>query len=38
MRDKNKNKTTLWEKYLTKEIGIELKACLSFFDKNKIKR
>ena len=28
---KDKNKTTLWEKYLTKEIGIEFKACLYFF-------
>ncbi len=28
---KNKTKTTLWEKYLTKEIGIEFKACLYFF-------
>ena len=26
-----KNKLTLWEKYLTKEIGIEFKACLYFF-------
>ena len=24
-------KTTLWERYLTKEIGIEFKACLYFF-------
>ena len=33
MSDKNRNngKTTLWEKYLTKEIGIEFKACLYFF-------
>ncbi|MBR4668201.1 MAG: DUF3021 family protein [Butyrivibrio sp.] len=28
---KNKEKTTLWEKYLTREIGIEFKACLYFF-------
>jgi len=28
MRD---NKTTLWERYLSKEIGIEFKACLYFF-------
>ena len=28
----NKNKkTTLWERYLTNEIGIEFKACLYFF-------
>lgn len=27
----NKNKTTLWERYLTREIGIEFKACLYFF-------
>ncbi|MCR5640919.1 MAG: DUF3021 family protein [Lachnospiraceae bacterium] len=26
-----KNKVTLWERYLTKEIGIEFKACLYFF-------
>ena len=26
-----KNKISLWEKYLTKEIGIEFKACLYFF-------
>lgn len=25
------NKPTLWERYLTKEIGIEFKACLYFF-------
>lgn len=30
MKDK-KNKVTLWERYLTKEIGIEFKACLYFF-------
>lgn len=28
---KNKKKVTLWELYLTKEIGIEFKACLYFF-------
>ena len=28
---KQKNKLTLWERYLTKEIGIEFKACLYFF-------
>ena len=28
---KNDNKLSLWEKYLTKEIGIEFKACLYFF-------
>ena len=28
---KNNEKTTLWERYLTKEIGIEFKACLYFF-------
>ena len=28
---KNDKKTTLWERYLTKEIGIEFKACLYFF-------
>ena len=27
----DKKKTTLWERYLTKEIGIEFKACLYFF-------
>ncbi len=26
-----KNKLTLWERYLTQEIGIEFKACLYFF-------
>lgn len=26
-----KNKPSLWERYLTKEIGIEFKACLYFF-------
>ena len=30
MSNKN-NKLTLWERYLTKEIGIEFKACLYFF-------
>ncbi len=30
-KERDKNKTTLWEKYLTKEIGIEFKACLYFF-------
>ncbi len=28
---KDKNKLTLWERYLTSEIGIEFKACLYFF-------
>ena len=28
---KKNNKLTLWERYLTKEIGIEFKACLYFF-------
>lgn len=28
---KNKKKMSLWEAYLTKEIGIEFKACLYFF-------
>ncbi len=28
---KDKNKVSLWEKYLTNEIGIEFKACLYFF-------
>ena len=28
---KDTNKPTLWELYLTKEIGIEFKACLYFF-------
>ena len=27
----NKNVPSLWERYLTKEIGIEFKACLYFF-------
>ncbi len=27
----NDNRLTLWEKYLTHEIGIEFKACLYFF-------
>ncbi len=27
----DKRKTTLWERYLTTEIGIEFKACLYFF-------
>ena len=33
MRKQNdyKNKISLWEKYLTKEIGIEFKACLYFY-------
>ena len=33
MSDKKKDKTrvSLWELYLTKEIGIEFKACLYFF-------
>ena len=28
---KNDRKLTIWEAYLTKEIGIEFKACLYFF-------
>ena len=28
---KSKNRLTLWERYLTREIGIEFKACLYFF-------
>lgn len=28
---KDKKKITIWERYLTKEIGIEFKACLYFF-------
>ena len=28
---KDKRKLSLWERYLTKEIGIEFKACLYFF-------
>ena len=28
---KDDNKLTLWERYLTSEIGIEFKACLYFF-------
>ena len=28
---KGDKKTTLWERYITKEIGIEFKACLYFF-------
>ncbi len=28
---KEQNKVSLWERYLTKEIGIEFKACLYFF-------
>ena len=28
---KNDKKLSLWEKYLTREIGIEFKACLYFF-------
>lgn len=31
MRQMDKKKTSLWERYLTKEIGIEFKACLYFF-------
>lgn len=33
MKDKREKhtKVTLWERYLTKEIGIEFKACLYFF-------
>ncbi|MEE1305090.1 MAG: DUF3021 domain-containing protein [Agathobacter sp.] len=29
--NKSENKPSLWERYLTKEIGIEFKACLYFF-------
>ncbi len=29
--DKKKKKISFWEKYLTKEIGIEFKACLYFY-------
>ncbi len=28
---KDKKKVTVWERYLTKEIGIEFKSCLYFF-------
>ena len=28
---KKSGKPTLWERYLTKEIGIEFKACLYFY-------
>ena len=28
---KDKKRVSLWERYLTKEIGIEFKACLYFF-------
>lgn len=28
---KDKKKLSLWELYLTKEIGIEFKSCLYFF-------
>ena len=28
---KNNSKLSLWERYLTKEIGIEFKSCLYFF-------
>lgn len=31
MMNKNKTKLSLWERYLTKEIGIEFKSCLYFF-------
>ena len=31
MKKSNKKKVSLWERYLTKEIGIEFKACLYFF-------
>ncbi len=31
MNVKDKNKVSLWERYLTNEIGIEFKACLYFF-------
>ena len=30
-KKKDRTKVTLWELYLTKEIGIEFKACLYFF-------
>ena len=30
-KKKNNSRVTLWELYLTKEIGIEFKACLYFF-------
>ena len=31
MRQMDKKKISIWERYLTKEIGIEFKACLYFF-------
>lgn len=31
MKNRDNKKTSLWERYLTKEIGIEFKACLYFF-------
>ena len=31
MKKSDKKKVSLWERYLTKEIGIEFKACLYFF-------
>ena len=31
MKKQDKQKLTLWERYLTHEIGIEFKACLYFF-------
>ena len=31
MKKSYKKKVSLWERYLTKEIGIEFKACLYFF-------
>ena len=31
MNDMSKKKVSLWERYLTREIGIEFKACLYFF-------
>ena len=31
MKNSDKKKLSLWELYLTKEIGIEFKACLYFF-------
>lgn len=30
MKKSYKKKVSLWERYLTKEIGIEFKACLYF--------
>ena len=38
MKKSYKKKVSLWERYLTKEIGIEFKACLYFFGRAGLQR